>query len=47
MFLESRNITGIKTTNVAIIDINTIFILALKIKKDITNAAAAKAMPTG
>lgn len=47
MFLESLNITGIKTISVAIIEIKMMLILALKTKKEITKAAVAKAMPTG
>jgi hypothetical protein len=47
MFLESLKITGIKTINVVIIDINITFKLALNRKKEITNAAVAKAIPTG
>lgn len=38
---------GIKTSNVPTIDMNIVFILALKTKNDITNAAVAKAIPTG
>ena len=41
MFLESLKITGIKTINVAIIDTNITFKLALNRKKEIMSVATA------
>ncbi|GAA3557064.1 hypothetical protein GCM10022395_05480 [Snuella lapsa] len=47
IFLESLKITGIKTINVPTIETKTTLKEALKTKKEITNAAVAKAIPTG
>ncbi len=47
MFLESLKIMGKHIIKVATIAINTVAKLALNMKKEMTNAAVANAIPTG
>ena len=46
MFLESLMITGMNTTIVMTMAINVLIKEALKIRKAVTNAETAKAIPT-